>query len=194
MNSHGIDLVILEYSGFSTQLGQNISIVPNHVSWEIISSYLSEKLVWLYVLCVYALNIFPNVGIRTTELHLHISLVCITSIYVHSGWSDQMETFSASLALCAGNSSVTGEFPSRRPVTWSFGVFSLTCAWINGWVNTREAGDFRRHRAHYDVTVILCAPFTQPPRTLWAMTQREFHHIRKPIFPHPNMLANWKFA
>ena len=33
-----------------------------------------------------------------------------------------METFSALLALCAGNSPVTGEFPSQRPMTWSFGV------------------------------------------------------------------------
>ena len=37
-----------------------------------------------------------------------------------------METFSALLALCAGNSSVTGEFPSQRPVTRSFdGFFDL---------------------------------------------------------------------
>ena len=34
-----------------------------------------------------------------------------------------METLSASLALCAGNSPVTGEFPAQRPVTWSFDVF-----------------------------------------------------------------------
>ena len=34
-----------------------------------------------------------------------------------------METFSASLALCAGNSPVTGEFPTQRPVTRSFDVF-----------------------------------------------------------------------
>ena len=34
-----------------------------------------------------------------------------------------METFSALLALWAGNSPVTGEFPSRRPVTRSFYVF-----------------------------------------------------------------------
>ena len=33
-------------------------------------------------------------------------------------------------------------------------MFSLICAWINGWVNTREAGDLRRHRAHDVVTVI----------------------------------------
>ena len=33
-------------------------------------------------------------------------------------------------------------------------MFSLICAWINGWVNNGEAGDLRRHRAHYDVTVM----------------------------------------
>ena len=39
-------------------------------------------------------------------------------------WRYQMGTFSALLALCAGNSPVTGEFPSQRPVTRSFDVFS----------------------------------------------------------------------
>ena len=33
-------------------------------------------------------------------------------------------------------------------------MFSLICAWINGWVNNREAGDLRRHRAHYDIAVM----------------------------------------
>ena len=33
-------------------------------------------------------------------------------------------------------------------------MFSLICAGIKGWVNNREAGDLRRHRAHYDVTVM----------------------------------------
>ena len=35
-------------------------------------------------------------------------------------------------------------------------MFSLTFAWIYGWVNNREAGDLRCHRAraHYDVTVM----------------------------------------
>ena len=35
----------------------------------------------------------------------------------------QMETFSALLAICAGNSPVSGEFPAQRPVTRSFYVF-----------------------------------------------------------------------
>ena len=33
-------------------------------------------------------------------------------------------------------------------------MFSLICVWINSWVNNREAGDLRRCRAHYDVTVM----------------------------------------
>ena len=34
-------------------------------------------------------------------------------------------------------------------------MFSLICARIKGWVNNRKAGDLRRHRAHYDVIVML---------------------------------------
>ena len=34
-------------------------------------------------------------------------------------------------------------------------VFSLICAWINGWANSRMAGDLRRHRSHCDVTVMV---------------------------------------
>ena len=42
---------------------------------------------------------------------------------LRSWWRHQMETFSALLDLCAGNSPVTGEFPSQRPVTRSCDVF-----------------------------------------------------------------------
>ena len=34
-------------------------------------------------------------------------------------------------------------------------MFSLICARINGWVNNGEAGDLRRNRAHYDVTLMM---------------------------------------
>ena len=33
-------------------------------------------------------------------------------------------------------------------------IFSLICAWMNHWVNNREAGDMRCHRAHYNVTIM----------------------------------------
>ena len=64
-----------------------------------------------------------------------------------------METFSTLLAICVGNSPVPGEFPTQRPVTRSFDVF-FELRLNNGWVNNREAGDLRRHRAHNDVTVM----------------------------------------
>ena len=38
-------------------------------------------------------------------------------------WRHQMETFSALLAIYAGNSPVPGDFPAQRPVTRSFDVF-----------------------------------------------------------------------
>ena len=60
--------------------------------------------------------------------------------------------------LC-GEFTGPGEFPTQRPVTRSF-HFSLICVWINGWVNNREAGDLRRHRGHYDVSVIEKSDYT----------------------------------
>ena len=38
-------------------------------------------------------------------------------------------------------------------------MFSLISAWINGWVNDREARGLRRHRAHHDVIVMTIQPF-----------------------------------
>ena len=64
-----------------------------------------------------------------------------------------METFFAILAMCAGNSPVTGEFPAQRQVTRSFNVF-FDLRLNKRSVNNREAGDSRRQRAHYDVIVM----------------------------------------
>ena len=73
------------------------------------------------------------------RIHRH---VCFIKLVLTTWCRHQMETFSALLALCAGNS-----------VTWSL-MFSFICAWINGWINNREAGYLRRHWAHYDATVM----------------------------------------
>ena len=66
-----------------------------------------------------------------------------------SWWRHQMETFSRLLALCAGHSSVTGEFPSQRPVTRSFNVFFDLC--LNKWLSKQSWGWW----------------FETPPRSLW---------------------------
>ena len=93
---------------------------------------------------------FPLHAIYTTLIR-----DCLTWTWdvLFTWWRHQMESFSALLAFCAGNSSVPGEFPSQRPVTRSFDVFFDLC-WMNAWVNNREAGDLRRHRVHYDVIVM----------------------------------------
>ena len=61
------------------------------------------------------------------------------------------ETFFALRALCVGNSPVNSPY---KPVKWSFDVFLWSAPEKNGWINNRNAGDFRRRDAHYDVTVM----------------------------------------
>ena len=46
------------------------------------------------------------------------------------------------------------EFPHKDQWRGAL-MFSLACAWYNDWTNNRDAGDLRRHRAHYDVTVMM---------------------------------------
>ena len=70
----------------------------------------------------------------------------------HDDVRHQMETFSALLALCAGNSPVT--IPHTKASDAELWCFLRSTPWTNGWVNNRTAGDFRRHRAHYYVIVI----------------------------------------
>ena len=69
-------------------------------------------------------------------------------LFTVAWWRHQMETFSALLAICAGNSPHKGQWLEAS-------MFTLICARINGWVNTREAGDLRRYHAHYDVIVMV---------------------------------------
>ena len=73
--------------------------------------------------------------------------------YLRTWWRHQMETFSALLALCAGNSPVPVNSPHKGQWRGAL-MFSLICARINDWVNKLEAGDLWRHRGHYDVNVM----------------------------------------
>ena len=65
-----------------------------------------------------------------------------------------MEIFSALLALCAEI--------HRSPVNYQHKgqwrgalMLSLIFALTNSWANKGDAGDLRRHRTHYDVTVMM---------------------------------------
>ena len=68
-------------------------------------------------------------------------------------WRHQMETFSALLAIFAGISPLTVDFPHKGQWRETL-MFYFICAWISGWSNNREADDLRHRRAHYVVTVM----------------------------------------
>ena len=72
---------------------------------------------------------------KSIGLSIGRQTLTMVSFTVLSWWRHQMKPYSALLALCVG-------------------MYPLICAWINGWANNREAGNLRRHRAHYDITVM----------------------------------------
>ena len=93
----------------------------------------------------------PNIGTQPfSNNHNH-------TLWLHD--YVKLKKFPALLAICARNSPVPGEFPAKRQ--WRGGLlFSLIYTRINGWVNNDEAGNLRRLRAHYDVTVMSLLPET----------------------------------
>ena len=101
-------------------------------------------------ICVrYISNVLSDRAIRFDPLP-HPSL---PSLIVFTWWRHQMETFSALLAFCAGNSPVPVNSPHKGQWRGAL-MFSLIYARINDWVNNRKAGDLRRQRGHYDVIVM----------------------------------------
>ena len=79
---------------------------------------------------------------KQTHMRLHVSSIHDDVI--------KWKRFRVTGHLC-GEFTGPGEIPAQRPVTRSFDVSLI---WINGWVNNGEAGNLRRHRAHYDGTVM----------------------------------------
>ena len=85
---------------------------------------------WVFVFVRKAFNYMHNFGAE----RLLKTLICLSNFPKGTHhvddlpwWRHQMETFSELLALCAGNSPVTGEFPAQRPVTRSFNIFFVLC-------------------------------------------------------------------
>ena len=87
------------------------------------------------------------------------------------------------------------QFPRYRPFVWGIHrspvncptkgqwrgalMFSLACAWINVWVNNREAGNLRRHGTHCDVTVIYVqyVPWNTHTVVLWFVLSWSNHQF-----------------
>ena len=91
--------------------------------------------------------------------------IIITSYWTSVGdslltwWRHKMETFSALLVICAGNSPVSGEFPAQRPMTRSF-VIIFDVRLNKQLSNVHKVGDLRRYRVHYDVSVMTKWPLS----------------------------------
>ena len=68
-------------------------------------------------------------------------------------WRHQIETFSALLAFMRGIHRSSVNSPHKGQWHGAL-MFSLICAWINSWVNNREAGDLRRLRTRDGVIVM----------------------------------------
>ena len=107
---------------------------------------------------------------RNPAVH-HVTWSIIRILFIHPWhlerwWRHQMETFSASLAICAVNSLVTSEFTAQRPMTRSFDVFfdlhlykrlsKQSWGWWFEtpsrplWCHSNESCDFWWTQRHYD--------------------------------------------
>ena len=97
----------------------------------------------------------------------------ITELITWKKWTTAVDTFHDMMTSANGK-----KFPRywpfvrgihRSPVNFSYNgqwcgasMFSLICAWINGCVNNREAGDLRRHRPQYEVIAMRYCTLTNP--------------------------------
>ena len=90
-------------------------------------------------------------------------------------WRDQMGIFPRYWPFVRGIHRSTVNSPHKDQWRRDL-IFSLLCAWINGWVNNRETGDLRCYRAHYGVTVILGLN-----KKNTVSTNKRIYHFTEPI-------------
>ena len=108
-----------------------------------ISVVLTIEILWKFSLLLlnhYSYCIMSEMAFQISGVSIVCSTVC---------WSAGQRKHQSSAPL-AFVRETTGHrwFPSQRASNPKFDVF-FDCVWINGWVNNRQAGDLRRHRAHY---------------------------------------------
>ena len=94
-----------------------------------------------------------------TSRHCTCHIVCIVHDTRHlkasqPWWRHQMEPVSPLLPFVRGIHRSPVNSPHKGQWRGAL-MFSVICVWINDWVNNREAGDLRRDRGHYDVTVMM---------------------------------------
>ena len=123
-----------------------------------------------------------------------------------------METFSALLAICAGNSPVPGEFPTQRPVTRSFDVYfdlrpnKLLSKHSWGWWYDTLSWSLWRHcnELHNILCVGVCQWYKSMTQALPSMSVWINYHYLKSgpgwvcvnviTYPYLNALNSWLFS
>ena len=111
-------------------------------------------IVGIYKLCQLLMHALTSMPVKLIALGETSGRVVMTS------WNGNI--FHIMGPLC-------GDFTGNRWIPIKKGqwrralMFSLISAWINGWVNNREAGDLRRNRSHYDVTVMVVYKIKHTP-------------------------------
>ena len=106
---------------------------------------------------------WPSFDVVPTKASPSLELLSVTGSNVPHDDVIKWKHFSVLLAPCERNSPVSGEFSSQRPVTRSFDIFFELR--LNKQLNNRDAGDLRRHHAHYDVIVMF--PLEQSFQNVW---------------------------
>ena len=113
----------------------------------IIQDRVINHRVWWHPLDVWHKEQISNDGVNFLSDSFRNEVMEIT------WWRHQMKTFSALLILCEGNPPFTGGCPSQRPVKRSFDIF-FDMRLNKRLIKQLDAGDLRRHRYHYDATVM----------------------------------------
>ena len=119
----------------------------------------------------------------TTDRRYGIVLYCMpiassTYTYLIMTTSSNGNIFRVTGPLCG---EFTGQWwiPRTNTSDAELWRFLWSAPWINGWVNNGEAGDLRRHRAHYYVIVMEACTFVYPYHPVhWPIVQDHFaNHI-----------------
>ena len=158
--------------------------------------------------CVSALASIDGVGINLSPQWLKYFM---TNTWNHPWintldnpwWRHQMERIPRNWPFVRGIHRPSMNSPHKGQWCGAL-MLSLICAWLNGWVNIREAGDLRRHRAHYDVIVILilnqvwlCSTLTDHLLVVWLCVLKFVSNISVlfsyyTVEPHTiNTVTNW---
>ena len=136
------------------------------IQWRLSSTGATCISLWPCLICIFIIILQTHLQyldgslLQGTEDMCAISRPCdvgclfsnLMNFKCRSWWRHQMETFSALLAVCAGNSPAIGDFPEQRPVTRGFDIFfdlrlnkRLSKQWWGWWLETQSC-PLWRHR------------------------------------------------